>query len=219
MFNKITKLIEFGAIIWLNGLCVCGNRIDVFYEGGPTLVAEGIDGVELPTELSDPSHELWYEYGSKLEFIGIRLNFPEELIQDCEDKYWKIHDDALIQELEEIVSTEENFHNWCNKQEKIDYPDHNTRCIHAYILKKANEKNYLLSKDFCNRINLEPRISRIHLKGATLCLYGLAPKTPAGYYIRDLEWIMNYTFFEEESDEKDDASTTFSFFENLINSF
>ena len=64
MLNKIAKLIGFGVIIGLNGLNAWGNRIDVFYEEGPTLVAEGIDGVELPQELSDPSHALWDEYGS-----------------------------------------------------------------------------------------------------------------------------------------------------------
>ena len=190
--NTITKLIGFGVIIGLNGLNAWGNRIDVFYEEGPTLVAEGIDGVELPEELSDPSHELWDEYGSKLEFVGLRLNFPQELIDDCESEYWKIYDDSLIQELEEIVSTEENFHNWCNQQEKIRYPNHNMRCINAYILKKASEKNYLIMKDFCKRINLESRMIRIHLKGATLCLYGLPAKTPAEYYLGNLEGLIRY---------------------------
>ena len=120
MLSKITKLIGFGVIIGVNGLCVWGNRIDVFYEGGPTLVAEGIDGVELPQELSDPNHELWDEYDPYVKFVGIRLNLPQELIADCECDYWKIHDEALIQELEEVVSTEENFHAWCDKQESID---------------------------------------------------------------------------------------------------
>ena len=60
-------------------------------------MAEGIDGVELPAELSDPSHDLWDEYDPYVKFVGIRLNLPQELIADCEDKYWKIHDDALIQ--------------------------------------------------------------------------------------------------------------------------
>ena len=195
MLNKITKLICTGVIVGLNGLCALGNRIDVFHEGGPTLVAEGIDGVELPTELSDPNHDLWDKYDPYVKFVGIRLNLPQELIADCEDKYWKIHDDALIQELEEIVSTEENFHNWCDKQENFD--EKNSREIqyllhlYAYTLKKANEKHYLITKDFCKQVDLEEIVYGIHLKGATLCLYGLAPKTPAGYYIRDLKWIIN----------------------------
>ena len=69
MLSKITKLIGFGVIIGLSGLCAYGNRIDVFYEGGPTLVAEGIDGVELPQELSDWTHELWNQYDDKFEYI------------------------------------------------------------------------------------------------------------------------------------------------------
>ena len=109
MLNTITKLIGLGLMIGLNKLNTCANRIDVFYEGGPTLVAEGIDGVELPQELSDPNHELWDEYDPYVKFVGIRLNLPQELIADCECDYWKIHDEALIQELEEVVSTEDSL--------------------------------------------------------------------------------------------------------------
>ena len=58
MLKIIIKVIGVGVVLGLNGLCAWGNRIDVFYEGDPTLVAEGIDGIELPEELSDPSHEL-----------------------------------------------------------------------------------------------------------------------------------------------------------------
>ena len=50
-----------------------------------------------------------------VKFVGIKLNLPKKLIANCKSEYWKIYDDALIQELEEIVSMEETFHNWSNK--------------------------------------------------------------------------------------------------------
>ena len=87
MLNTITKMIGLGVLIGLSKLNTCANRIDVFYEGGPTLVAEGIDGVELPQELSDWTHKLWNQYDDKFEYIGIKFNFPEEIIQICEDEY------------------------------------------------------------------------------------------------------------------------------------
>ena len=96
MLNKITNVIGIGVIIGLSELCALGNRIDVFYEEGPTLVAEGIDGVELPQELSDPSHDLWDEYDPYVKFVGIKLNLPEELIADCEDNYWRDYNKDLF---------------------------------------------------------------------------------------------------------------------------
>ena len=48
-------------------------------------MAEGINGVELPEELSGLSHDLQEEYGNKLEFIGAKHNLPEELIQDLKE--------------------------------------------------------------------------------------------------------------------------------------
>ena len=194
MLNKIVKLIGLGVIIGLNGLSACGNRIDVFYEGEPTLVAEGIDGVELPAELSDPNHDLWYEYDPYVRFIGIRLNLPEGLVQDCESEYWKIYDEILIQELEEIVASEENFHAWCDKQKEIRYPNHNTGCIHAYILKKANEKNYLIPKGFCKHVGLSNILYSIRKKNY-LCCSCVDPNSPKEKYLIWLSMTIKDYFF------------------------
>ena len=192
MLSKITKLIGFGVIIGLSGLCAYGNRIDVFYEGGPTLVAEGIDDVELPAELSDPSHDLWDEYDPYVKFVGIRLNLPQELIADCEDKYWKIHDDALIQELEEIVSTEENFHAWCDKQKNVDCLGRHLCSEYAYIFKTANEKNYFISGDFCLRTKLNYLLKSIFIRN-WICLI-LEPDNPIEKYLQDLGCTMQVYF-------------------------
>ena len=189
MLSKITKSIGFGVIIGLNGLCSYGNRIDVFYEGGPTLVAEGIDGVELPQELSDWTHELWNEYDDKFEYIGIKFNFPEGIIQICEDEYWKIYNEEEKQELEKLIHTEETFHDWCSKQERIDYPDHYFYCRYAYLFKIANKKNYTIPWDFCKKIELGLILDTIHLKGAIRCMPDYT--TPIGKYIRS--FIRNVT--------------------------
>ena len=190
MLSKITKLVCAGAIIGVNGLCAWGNRIDVFYEGGPTLVAEGIDGVELPTELSDPSHDLWDEYDPYVKFVGIRLNLPQELIADCEDKYWKIHDDALIQELEEIVSTEEKFHDWCDKQERITYTDCFLCKLYSFILPTINKKNYFISSDFCKRVKLNGILTGIRRKNIICCSF-LDHNGPKEIYLTYLKWEIN----------------------------
>ena len=193
MLSKITKSIGFGVIIELSELCALGNRIDVFYEGGPTLVAEGIGGVELPAELSDLKSELWHwnKYGSRFQFIGLRLNFPKEIIQDCEDKFCKIIDETLLQALEEIVSTQNKFHAWCKKQKSSEETQH-TLHLYAYLLKKVNEKKYFIPKEFCKRIDLGSKLNRIHLKGSTPCLGKLVTKTSAENYLGNFEELINY---------------------------
>ena len=188
MLNKIVKLIGIGVIIGLNGLKTWGNRIDVSYEGGPTLVVESIDDIELPQELSDCTHELWNEYDDKFEYIGIKLNFPEGIIQICEDKHWQIHDENKIHELEEIVSTEENFHTWCNKQERIDYPDRYFYCRYAYLFKIVNKKNYIIPWDFCRRMKLGLILLGIYHKGTTACMSDLFPETQDGKYLSSLKY-------------------------------
>ncbi|MFQ6723442.1 MAG: hypothetical protein ACLRFH_03505 [Opitutales bacterium] len=186
MLSKITKLIGFGVIIGLSGLCALGNRIDVFYEGGPTLVAEGIDGVELPAELSDPSHDLWDEYDPYVKFVGIRLNLPQELIADCEYKRWAIHDKNRIYELEKVILTEENFHTWCNNQKNfnnIGYFFYKSMSSYAYILKIANEKNYLIPWDFCRKIRLGSILKSIQMKDSIDQNYAPLPKNSTAKYL------------------------------------
>ena len=186
MLNKITKVIGVGVIIGLNGLNAFGNRIDVIREDYPIYVVEGKDGIELPEALSDANNgELWYEYEPLVEFVGIRLNFPEEIIQKCEDERWKIRDENKIRELEEIVSTEEKFHTWCDKQEEVLYHNKDLICVYAFILKEVNEKNYLISLDFCSKMKLGAIIITIYYKGATHCMSGLYPNTMGGRYLKN----------------------------------
>ena len=186
MLNKIVKLIGIGVIIGLNGLKTWGNRIDVIREDYPIYVVEGKDGIELPEELSDANNsELWYEYDPLVDFVGIRLNFPEEIIERCEDKYWEIRDKNKIQELEEVVSTEENFYIWCDKQEEIPYPNNDLICTYAFVLKKVNEKNYLIPWNFASRIKLGEFLEAIYDKGFIHCMRGLYPNNPTGRYLRN----------------------------------
>ena len=185
MLNKITKLIGLGVIIGVSGLCVWGNRIEVKPKDGPIQVIEGIDDIELPEGLSNPNNDdLWDEYDSYVDYIGIKLDFPEEMIQRCEDECWRIRDENKIRELEEIVSTEENFRIWCDKQEK-QYGSWNLHSIYAYILKRINEKNYFIDWDFCSRVIVGSVIESIYYKGATACMSGLYPHTPGGRYLKN----------------------------------
>ena len=184
MLNKIVKLIGLGAIVGLNGLSAWGNRIDVFYENGPTLVAEGIDGIELPQELSDPNHDLWYEYDPYVKFVGIRLNLPEELKKACEDKYWSIGYENLLQELEQIFITEKTFCAWCDSAKIFDNNKLLNLKKYAYIFKIANEKNYFISGNFCLQIKLNHLLKRILIQNK-LCLI-LDPDCPIEKYLQDL---------------------------------
>ena len=155
MLNKITKLIGLVVIIGVNGLCVWGSDDYEIWDGNGPMPTENVlieynsnGGIEKIIIFKDNPYapELAYEEDeSKPSYgrIGLNLNLPEELIKDCEDKYWKINDEELKQELETVIATEENFHAWCDKQKKVDYPDHFLRCKYAYIIKKANEKDYL----------------------------------------------------------------------------
>ena len=206
MLKKITKLIGFGVIIGLSGLCAWGNRIDVFYEGGPTLVVEGIDGVELPAELFCSNDSiLWKKYYFSVAYIGLRLNLPEELVQKCGDNYWKIYDEQVKQSLEKASATEESFHAWCDQQKEIDNENHialrNFYRICAYMLKIANEKNYLVPGDFCKRIEIHNVLDSIYLKGAVRCMPDYT--TPLGKYIKRLGGNIRSCFIVEQNNEED----------------
>ena len=191
MLNKITKLVCAGVIIGLSGLCALGNRIDVFYEGGPTLVAEGIDGVELPAELSDPSHDLWDEYDPYVKFVGIRLNLPQELIADCEDNCWQAYNKDLFQKLEEMLTSEDKFHDWCNQQKAPKDNQKRRLChIYAYVLKVTNQKNYFISGDFCKKITLNDVLYNIRKKNIICCSF-LDPNGPREIYLDYLDWAIN----------------------------
>ena len=115
--------------------------------------------------------------------LGIKLHLPQELIADCEYKRWQFINLEKKSVLEERFSTEENFHAWCDKQE-TKYP-YGIHCTYAYILKKANEKNYLISWDFCSKMDIGAIIITIYYKGATHCMKGLYPHTPGGRYLKN----------------------------------
>lgn len=210
MLNKLIKIIEITAIIGLNGLDVWGSDDYEIWDGtGPMPtenvlikynLSEGIKRVTVFKHTNDPIPELAREedqtkpsYGR----IGLRLNFPEELIQDCEDKHWKIYDENLKQKLEAIVASEKSFHAWCDEQENTEYNMLKTRnlCrICAYTLKIANEKNYLIPGDFCKRVELNLILRTIHEKGAIYCMSGLYNNTPVGKYLKNLESLIEYNF-------------------------
>ena len=117
--------------------------------------------------------------------MGIRLNVPEKIIQKCEDEWWKIRDENKIRELEEIVSTEENFHAWCDKQEEVLYPNKDLICVYAFILKKVNEKNYLIPWNFASRLKIGEFLEAIYNKGFTYCMRGLYSSNSDGRYLRN----------------------------------
>ena len=128
--------------------------------------------------------------------LGIRLHLPQELIQDCEDKYWEIHDKALRQKLEDIVLTEKNFHIWCNQQEifndcnPIKFRDSIKKF--AYIIKRANQKGYYVPGNFCRQIKLKKIFVAISMKNL-LCRFP-DPNNPTEQYLRKLECLIEYNF-------------------------
>ena len=52
--------------------------------------------------------------------IGIKLNLPEELINDCKDDFWTLKDEETKTELDKFLSSQESFDEWCEAQSPID---------------------------------------------------------------------------------------------------
>ena len=131
MLNTITKLIWLGIIIGLSEFCAWGSDDYEIWDGNGPMPTEnvlieydntgGIKKVIIFKESSNAPKLAYEEDETKPSFgrIGLKLNLPEELIKDCEDKYWKINDEELKQELEAVVSTEQKFLAWCDKQKKL----------------------------------------------------------------------------------------------------
>ena len=192
MLSKTVKIIGLLVIIEISKFNSYGNQIDVFFENSPTLVAEGLGGIFLPKELTDPKSELWHcnKYGSRFQFIGLRLNFPKAIIQACKDMHWEIKDKTLISKLESVVSSQENFTIWCRKQKNFTEIQGLIH-IYAYILEKINQKNYLIPKDFCRRIDLSAKIRYIYLKEATSNTSKIEIKTSTeALYLKNFEELM-----------------------------
>ena len=51
---------------------------------------------------------------------GIKLNFPQELIDNCRDKYWALQSEESEREVENILSSQESFNAWSREQTKIN---------------------------------------------------------------------------------------------------
>ena len=130
------------------------------------------------------------------EPIGIKLNLPQELIKDCEDKFWKLRDETTKTELDNILRSQESFDEWSKAQTKIDNRNpvklRNFLCKYAYILRVANKKAYTLEGIFCKRIKLGNVLGSIHLKGATPCC--CCYYTESEKYISCLKCIFEYGF-------------------------
>lgn len=130
------------------------------------------------------------------EPIGIKLNLPQELIEDCQNKYWELKDEGEKAKVEAILSSQKEFDAWSENQDKID----NTKprslkkslCKYAYILFSANAKEYILNGNFCKKVELGRILGSIHLKGATPCC--CCQRTEAENYIFCLKCILEYGF-------------------------
>lgn len=98
--------------------------------------------------------------------LGIRLHLPQELIADCEHKRWQFINFEKKFVLEEKLSTEEKFHEWCLSQEYFKNFDLIIGRTYALMFKIANEKNYLIPGSFCKQVNLGNILIYIHRRGA-----------------------------------------------------
>lgn len=126
------------------------------------------------------------------EPISIKLNLPQELINICKNEYWALNDDVTKGKVENILTSQENFDEWCAKQEKIDNKNpvklRNVLRQYAYILLLANDNQYNLNGDFCKKVELDRILGSIYLKGATPCC--CCYRTEAEKYIRNIYWII-----------------------------
>lgn len=120
--------------------------------------------------------------------VGIELNLPRELIDDCEDKFWTLFDDTTKTELDYILGSQESFDEWCKRQkakdETMSVKTWDVLRKYAYILAQANKKMYIINGEFCKAVELGRVLGSIHLKGAkTSC-------TEAENYIEALKIIL-----------------------------
>lgn len=123
---------------------------------------------------------------------GIKLNFPQELIDNCRDKYWALQSEESEREVENILSSQESFNAWSREQTKINNTDpvklRDTLRKYARILLVANENVYALDGDFCKKVGLGSVLETIHLKGAKPC--SCCYYTEEEAYIKELKLIL-----------------------------
>ena len=126
------------------------------------------------------------------EPIGIRLNLPRELIDDCKDDFWTLSDDTTETELDDILRSQKSFDEWCKGRKEIDetmsVKSWDVLRKYAYALAKANKEKYIINGEFCKAIDLGRVLGSIHLKGAKTCYNG--SYTEAENYIETLKIIL-----------------------------
>ena len=126
------------------------------------------------------------------EPIGIKLNLPQELIEDCQNEYWELKDEGEKATVEAILSSQEAFDAWSENQDEIDNGNpvklKTSLCKYAYILFSANAKEYILNGDFCKKVELGRILGSIHSKGATSCC--CCNLTESERYIKELKLIL-----------------------------
>ena len=126
------------------------------------------------------------------DLIGIKLNLPEELIEDCESDYWALKDDKTKTKMDKFLNSQESFEVWCEERKEID----KTKSVmswdllrqYAYVLAEANKKMYIISGEFCKAVKLDRVLGSIYLKGAKPCCCSYY--TEAEKYIRILKIIL-----------------------------
>lgn len=126
------------------------------------------------------------------EPIGIRLHLPEELIKDCQNSFWSLNDVSIKDNLDTILDSQDSFEVWCQQQTEIDNSNPvKLRALlreYAYLLLRANQKNYKFDGSFCKKVELDRILRSINLKGATPCC--CCNRTVSEKYIESIYWII-----------------------------
>ncbi len=126
------------------------------------------------------------------EPIGIKLNLPKELINICKNEYWQLTEKTKMQYINECMLTPQGCTKWCNENNLGTQYNHLKRCEFAYALLLANEKGYVINKDFCKKTALDKIFACLSMCGAVHCL--CLNHTVEEQYISCLENIIEYCF-------------------------
>ena len=198
MLNKIVKLIGIGVIIGLNGLSAWGSDDYEIWDSLEAMQNKNTDFIAKECLLFECRECYQFAKIESIEnattgylvrihnkdnnLIGFYLNLPPEIIKACKRKRWAIYNEDLLQKLQEIVSSEENFHVWCFQQSKTAYANHDLLCCYAYILPIANQNNYFVPA----QLYLYDILVQIYYGEATFSML-ILPNTLSGWYLRHLE--------------------------------
>ena len=96
------------------------------------------------------------EYESEWPPAGLRLHLPEQLMERCQDHFWRISDEGVKRTIEGMLF----FPNACT-----DPASRHKQREFAYAVLFVNKENLMLPFDFCKEVELDSVLGTIKRGG------------------------------------------------------